>query len=29
MMAIAEELDALVDWLADQPFEELLPEPHR
>jgi creatinine amidohydrolase len=27
--AASEELDALVDWLADQPFEELLPEPHR
>ncbi|WP_435345381.1 creatininase family protein [Haloarchaeobius sp. HRN-SO-5] len=24
-----EELDALVDWLAEQPFEALLPEAHR
>jgi creatinine amidohydrolase len=23
------ELDALVDWLAERPFAELLPEPHR
>jgi len=27
--AASDELDALVDWLADQPFEDLLPEPHR
>lgn len=24
-----DELDALVDWLAEQPFQDLLPEPHR
>jgi len=27
--AARDELDALVDWLADRPFESLLPEPHR
>jgi len=27
--AARDELDALVDWLVDQPFESLLPEPHR
>jgi creatinine amidohydrolase len=27
--AAADDLDALVSWLADQPFEDLLPEPHR
>jgi creatinine amidohydrolase len=27
--AARDELDALVDWLADQPFESLLPEPHQ
>lgn len=25
----SDELDALIDWLADQPFESLVPEPHQ
>jgi len=27
--AAVDQLDALVDWLADRPFEQLRPEPHR